>query len=224
LKRARGRRGGGTKARPDPLQQGDCDGLCGLYTVLNAIRLALHPAGGLSNAQEEALKFVLVQAAGARWNFSTLFAGGLSTAQLRALLRIGLTFTKEMTGSAIVFDDSSCRKLSRGRYALRTVLLQLTRCDNPVIIAGIEGKMSHWSLITRVTRHYIVFHDSDQTTRLALRHCRLGPRPKSGRNPRYWISVHGVLRLSSNLPVARCRPMGSAISSALWPKIEWEKA
>src|SRR4051794_28458055 len=108
------RRGGAQKKtprrkRPRPLQQGECDGLCGLYTVLNAISLVLHPAGGLTRAQEEALKFVLVQAAGARWNFSTMFAGGLSTAQLRALLRIGLRFTKEMTGATIVLDEDGCR-------------------------------------------------------------------------------------------------------------------
>jgi hypothetical protein len=179
-----------------PLEQGDCDGLCGLYTVINAIRLALHPAGGLSETQKQALKFVLVQAAHANWSFARMFAHGLSTPQLTRMMRIGVKFTREITGKSLRFNDARCLKLTHRRYGLKTVLAKLTRTTNTVVVAGIDGKMNHWSIITRLTAHHIVFHDSDRTHRLALRHCRLSrwPRPKA--KPRYWITLHGTVTLS----------------------------
>ena len=72
-----------------------------MYTVINAIRLALHPVGGLSEAQEQALQFVLIQSAQANWSFSRMFAHGISTAQLIRLMRIGMKLTREMTGLMI---------------------------------------------------------------------------------------------------------------------------
>jgi hypothetical protein len=63
-----------------------------------------------------------------------------------------------------------------------------------VVIAGIEGAISHWSIITAVTQHYVMFYDSDKNHRLALRNCTLG-RSHGRSQSQYRISLHGVVRL-----------------------------
>ena len=102
-----------------------------MYTVINAIRLALHPVGGLSEAQEQALQFVLIQSAQANWSFSRMFAHGVSTAQLIRLMRIGMKFTREMTGKSLRFSNTRCRELIYRRCGLKTALAKLTQTPNP---------------------------------------------------------------------------------------------
>ena len=76
-------------ARPlRPLIQGDLDGLCGLYSLLNAVQWALHscsrPARGrgslpklLSDAEQQALFDTLVTALGKRRPLATFVTGGI---------------------------------------------------------------------------------------------------------------------------------------------------
>ena len=67
------------RPRRSPLrarQQGDSDGLCGFYAVINGLRLAFKPHGGLSLEEERVIWRSIVRYADRNWRFASLFLGG----------------------------------------------------------------------------------------------------------------------------------------------------
>ena len=83
---------------PRPAMQGDLDGLCGVYSIVNAVQWALHSYSTdakvrrrlklLSYREQQALFDTLVTALGQRRPLATFVTGGVSSLELTRLLRI----------------------------------------------------------------------------------------------------------------------------------------
>ncbi len=71
-----------------PRSQGDGDGLCGPYAIINALRLSMLPHGGLTANQEEVIWTDLIQAADRRWKLKSLFLTALARANCTTLVGV----------------------------------------------------------------------------------------------------------------------------------------
>ena len=74
-------------AVPRPFEQGDLDGLCGVYSVVNAARLAAHPHRRLSAPECRALFAALLTELADEGRLRGFVAHGLGTRVLARLLR-----------------------------------------------------------------------------------------------------------------------------------------
>ena len=60
------------------------------------------------------------------------------------------------------------------------------------LLAGLQGsELSHWTVITGVSRSTLRVLDSDGFHYLKLDGCRLDLRPRPKGNPRYWVRIYG---------------------------------
>src|SRR5262245_42828520 len=118
-----------------PLMQGDLDGLCGLYSLLNAIRWALysHRIGSartrrlpklLSDAEQQAWFDAPVAALGKRRPLATFVIGGISAVELTRLLSISREWLSVHRKADLVFRRPFYRQRT---IATRRVLGRLAK-------------------------------------------------------------------------------------------------
>ena len=177
---------------PRPRQQGDIDGLCGFYAIINALRLAFQPFGGLSVQHEKLIWRSIVRAADRKWRFATVFLGGTHTYQFLDLARYAAKAAYRLTGKKVLLKPLLRRDVEACARSVDTVIAALKAKGHTSILAGLDSKeLSHWTVITGVSRSTLRVLDSDGFHYLKLEGCRLDQRPRPKGNPRYWVRVYG---------------------------------
>jgi hypothetical protein len=86
---------------PRPLRQGDLDGLCGAYAVVNAVRLAALPYRRLRHAACAALFGELVDELAEAGRLRAFVTGGVGTGTLARLLRRAAAWLEAEHGLAL---------------------------------------------------------------------------------------------------------------------------
>ena len=177
---------------PRPRQQGDIDGLCGFYAIINALRLAFQPIGGLAVQHERLIWRSIVRAADRKWRFASLFLGGTHTYQFLDLARYAAKSAYRLTGKKVVLKPLFRRDVEACARSLDAVVASLKAKGHASILAGLDSKeLSHWTVITGVSRSTLRVLDSDGFHYLRLDGCRLDQRPRPKGNPRYWVRIYG---------------------------------
>ncbi len=135
-----------------PRQQGDIDGLCGFYAVLNALRVAYEPIGGLSTQHERLIWAGLVRYADRKWRFAHLFLGGTHTYQFLDLARQCAKLAYKLTGDKVVLKPLLRSDFAACAASLDTAVDAMARKGCRSILAGLESKDTshldgdHWYL------------------------------------------------------------------------------
>lgn len=165
-----------------PLHQGKLDNLCGLYSILNAVRLACWPTVDLNHSRAR-----------------QLFAHGVKTlernGQLRAVLQHGMT---ERTWARLCHEvlsrlhDVSGIKLepafSLSKFKRRefdkalSIIDQHTSRSEPMLVR-LLGSYNHYTVITGVTASRLMLFDSFGYRWLSITSCELDGRWQSQRHP-----------------------------------------
>ena len=155
-----------------PYLQGQLDGLCGVYSIVNAVRV-LCPE--LSNDVFECLFDHLMQSlpkVGA--NASTAVAGGIGQRVFAALLKEALAEV------AAEYDISlTCRRLPK-KLRRSTKLgglfrkLECTLSPTRVALLGLNGRHCHWSCAMKASLHSIKLFDSSRMSVLRRSDCKIG--------------------------------------------------
>ena len=145
-----------------PYRQGDLDGLCGIYAIVNAMRM-LHPRLGRAGA--EALFAALVQTPplSRQRNGPTAICMGTSMRELRHLIDAARRHLRDCHGTAIHCECIG--KISRQRGRLHPVpwlWSALTRqlALGAVAIVGLGAKHNHWTVVIDVTSRTLWLADS----------------------------------------------------------------
>ena len=186
------RQGKRTPLHRRPRRQGDSDGLCGLYAVLNALRLVYEPHGGLSATHERLIWASLVRYADRKWRFTRLFLGGTQTHQFLDLARYGAKLAHRETGKKIVLKQLQRIEIPANAPALPSVVRVLLSKGCRSILAGLECKeFSHWTVIAGVTDATVQVLDSGGYHFLRLKGCQLDLNPRPKGSPRYWVRIYG---------------------------------
>jgi hypothetical protein len=171
-----------------PYQQGHLDGLCGIYSVLNAVRFALQTAelrrSGSSRARRlrheecELLFTTLVSAIGQRHRHARFVFDGLSPLQLGSLLRSADKWLRMYRGLAL----TSTRPLERGvrKTALLARISSHLCGPGSAAIVGAKAPWPHWTVATRVTKARVYLLDSEGDTSISIRRGRRRLRYHAG--------------------------------------------
>src|SRR5262249_1949827 len=93
-----------------PFRQGDFDGLCGLYAIVNAIRLAADPSTRISDTLAEQLFTYLIHNTSRRISLARAVTEGITTPELSWLLKKASRFLRRHRTIGLI-----CQRLSIGR-------------------------------------------------------------------------------------------------------------
>lgn len=168
---------------PTPFRQGDLDGLCGVYAVVNAVRLVLQTHGRIRRELYNDFYQQLVDEVDRLYGFGKVSQDGMSTREIGRLLRQASTVARSCLGY-----DLEIRRplLSRRRQSIKRAVDHLSlelKLPGTALLLGLEGKYSHWTVAHRITRTFILLHDSAGFKRLSIRDCRMAH--EAGSNDRF---------------------------------------
>jgi hypothetical protein len=158
-----------TKRRVHPLRQGSLDGLCGVYSVVNAVRL-LCPEVDLETAEHlfDQLTQKLLRTVG---NHTTAVTWGIGRLMLRSLIDEAVTYMLDE------FDiQLKARRLPKEirQGCSRDQLWQaLEEMVSPTCVAilGLAGQHSHWTVASHVSAVSIRLFDSGRLQALRRGRC-----------------------------------------------------
>jgi hypothetical protein len=180
-----------TKLRLQPYRQGALDGLCGVYSVVNAVRL-LCPEADNDTAEHlfDLLTQKLLRTAG---NHTTVITWGIGRMLLRSLIDEAITY---------MFNDFDIRLRARrlpkdlrdggSRDQLWQALSEVVS-PSCVAILGLAGKHAHWTVASTVTPLSIRLFDSGRLQALPRARCTVRKTIKRHQiTPRHVVLVERV--------------------------------
>lgn len=142
-----------------PLQQGDLDGLCGVYSIVNAVRWLIPK---LSNARAKKLFAQLMQGV-RRFDHApgAIAHAGIERQQLLGLLDIARRFMRHDADAGLVVGRVP--PVDRRSWSTATLwrVLDTRLSARCVAIIGITGRHDHWTLAIAVSASQIRLFDCD---------------------------------------------------------------
>jgi hypothetical protein len=136
---------GWRKTAPFALQQGNLDGLCGIYSIINAVR----------KISKRRLQEVITT--------------GLTRKEFTYLLKIALKWLKIELSITIKTMKYSRRKPLKLKNIWQGFEKHLS--ENTIIIIGFTGKHEHYSVITDITPKTLALFDSCKTQVIRKSQC-----------------------------------------------------
>lgn len=191
---------GGRRGALEPFLQGELDGLCGPYAIINGIRLALGPERQMPDAVWGDLFGGMLRAVAERHSRGDLCAAGLHTKQLMTALRWSVEIMERQYGVRFTYRRPFLRAGKPKLLAVVYSLRHLQRLQNKSIIAGFGGSLDHWTVIKRVSPYYISFFDSSGCRSVQLDRCRMSYEP------RLETATEHILYVSSVIVISAVRP------------------
>ena len=147
-----------------PFRQGELDGLCGIYAIINAVRWAAGPKV-ISTAIVEELFWVLTQHAIKEQGNLSICTDGILLPQLRQLMRVAFRYLKQeyahrftvavIKGPDVVFEPTE-----------RAPALEVL--PNEAIILNLKSSVWHWSVFQGVQPGKLKLFDSARWRTLSL--------------------------------------------------------
>jgi hypothetical protein len=181
--------------RLEPLKQADLVLLCGLFSVLNAVRLALYPRELDRRQLRTLFRVGIAHLASTRSLKSTLEAG-LDERRWYRLARGVLNDVTEQHGVNLRCEPilADCqRKDSEGAFA---TLERHLLAGNPILI-GLWGVHQHYSVLSGISAARLTLFDSTGLHWIRRDRCSF---MHSGQRLRHRISRHSVFAVVKNVP------------------------
>ena len=177
-----------------PLQQGELDGLCGLYAIINAIRLALYPDCKLTRPESAALFAAgITELRKARSLPSTILTGIHDPSWRRAGDAIVFEATRRF-GESFVIDRFRLTRSIPDRELLRLIRL-IIRAGNPVLLR-VQGTVDHWTVVCRFSKSRLMLFDSSGLRWLSVTSLAVAT---GRRTARYRVPLSGLAVLLRSL-------------------------
>jgi len=177
--------------RVAPHRQGDLDGLCGIYSVVNALNhlFAIRPAPGFSQHMFE----TVARAIPSKFYPDVLWDGMDVDLLTRIAKRAAATLKEE-----IDFDIKVATPFSRRRFKSRDDYLdavehELNKSFSVFIVfvdwPNRQGGGSHWTVLKKVCPDYLTLFDSSGQRKLALARLGLGDGPGTRLHPKHTVML-----------------------------------
>lgn len=174
-----------------PLRQGDLDGLCGIYSVVNGLNFlfSIRPAPGFSEHM-----FQTVARAIPKSFYPDVLWDGMDIDLLeRVARRAAGTIRRE-----IGFDIEVARPFARRRLTSRQQFLDeaadLMQARYSILILFVDwakkdGGGSHWTVLRHIAKDHLGLVDSGRQRRLPLARLGLGEGPGTRILPRFTLML-----------------------------------
>lgn len=141
-----------------PLAQGSLSRLCGFYSVMNGVQLALHPQR-LSGPQQQALYLHGVAHLARMRQLRPVLGSGMAEGVWLRLAVELVTHVNDSLGTSLavkpILYGSARRDRKRAVDAIRRAVL----CGSPVL-AGLGGALGHYTVISGFTEQRLLLFDS----------------------------------------------------------------
>lgn len=134
----------------NPYQQGSHDGMCGLYSIVNAMA-TLHSQGG--HDLFENLFNCLVKSIDPE-PFRNYFINGMNQKDLKKSVKAAVAFMNQQKCGTFSFNIENPSKRIDSYYNFLAKALNEVGCEKETkaAIIGMEGKFSHWTCIESATK------------------------------------------------------------------------
>ena len=186
-------------AVPEPLEQGDLDGLCGVYAVVNATRLVAHPHRRLRAADCYDLFAALLAELADAGRLRGFVTHGLGGRVMARLLRRSDRWLRKRHGLALeVSRPFAKRGQPEPDVCLRVLAEHLARPGT----AAIVGSDEHWTVVRGVTTKRLLLADSDGRRHFAV--AMMSEVAGTGSASRPWLP--GMLLLEASPSEAGRQP------------------
>lgn len=149
-----------------PLDQGDLDGFCGLYSIINAITL-LFPAAMSQAKRDQVFKVLAKAIAKHRWP-SPIWDGTTET-DVRAMLEAASLSLKK----SFRWEQPFRRQYFSHFEEFSRELGWRIKGDDAFAIVGISKPWEHWTCAHRLTPHEMIMTDSCHVKQIPLAKCGL---------------------------------------------------
>jgi hypothetical protein len=160
---------------PTPLQQGDLDGLCGAYALVNAVTHLLH-IKGFQRDDANRLFQRLCRTLHRRQRMPQAVWRGTHIDDIDGMLRTVRRFVRENFAATLVvsrpFDHGVPRKKDRFFRVLSKSFNSIG--ERRVAVIGLDRPGFHWTIATEVTARSFRLYDSGRSKRLRYGNCTLG--------------------------------------------------
>jgi hypothetical protein len=177
------RRSGGDAARSrlKPFRQGELDGLCGIYAIVNAMRLAASGAD-LNNKAWRRLFAALMAEADDVVGAAAMASYGLDTRPLGKLLKFAAKNLSIEHGLEIAVSRVAKKQDRVDKPQLLQLLTSISQEPRSAALIAVTGRMNHWTVLKSVARTSLELFDSDGYARVKLTNFVLPKEPpKTGR-------------------------------------------
>ena len=132
------------------LEQGHLDGLCGLYAIINAVRVAVYPELTLSNRASKRLferGLILLER---KKKVRHTIVNGIDHALWLVMCHAVVAEAEKLTGYRLVVRHLFNHERSWHTRDVIRGIVSSVRQNQPVIIC-LEGRLDHWSVVTQCT-------------------------------------------------------------------------
>jgi hypothetical protein len=155
-----------------PLDQGDLDGFCGMYSIINALTL-LFPSHMNGDARASLFEILLKAIPQHKWPFPII--NGTTQEDVRHMLHGARNYLSSPKNSATRFDWEQpfrYQKLSRFDEFHRELQWRIAG-DDAFGIVGMSKPWEHWTCAHRLTEHEMIMTDSCHVKQIPLVKCGL---------------------------------------------------
>jgi len=152
-------------SQQQPYHQGDLDGLCGVYAIINAVDLLCGP---FTADQAQHLFKLILRYLNTQVPLTERFSDGLTLHEVAGIINkvvcryYPIQRSKPFHGKAYI---------SLGGY-WSTLQVALIR-PRTVVFIGIAGHHNHWTIIQRMTDKSLILNDSGGMRYIQRRHCSM---------------------------------------------------
>ncbi|MEJ7925738.1 hypothetical protein WG908_03085 [Sphingobium sp. AN641] len=149
------------EAREDmePLRQGELDGLCGLYAILNTVRLLAYPDRHLHPIQTRKLFKRGIEVLADRQELKIALAEGMQSGMWEMLCQALSFEIHSITGFRLRRRSVFASKIGVTPSGIAKAIRYHLDHGRPVL-AVLGGKYNHWTVIAGYSRHRLHLFDS----------------------------------------------------------------
>ena len=195
-----------TKSKPEsidfqlkPYRQGTFDGFCGVYSVINAIKLISKNGDGFGEEFCELLFNALIRHATLKIGARRLIRSGTPHRLMRSFLRGSCDYVSRNRRLKPCINRPLLRE---GRLSIARVIDIMRRefiAQRCAFIVEIGGVHSHWTVIRGISNAQVQLFDSDGLKVLNISELRMSyekPDPRA----KHWLVAGSVFMMT------RCKP------------------
>ncbi len=152
-----------------PCRQGDLDGLCGVYAVINALRVVCPEL--THKVTTQLFKRLVKCLRGRAREPLNVIVEGMGYRMLRHLLTVAINFVNRRLGTSV--KARQLPKAVRAPKSIQRVWQGLTNVLSPqcTAIIGIHGRVWHWTVAHRISPDHLFLFDSDNMKRVSRAKC-----------------------------------------------------
>lgn len=164
---------GKRRSRLKPMRQGALDALCGIYSIVNAVRLIAFELNAASAG--ELFDRLFQSLLGAVGSESSAVTGGIGRPMLAKLVREAAIYMLEEFDVRLKVQRLPKALRQGGSRDQLWQMLKERVGPSCVAIVGLEGKHSHWTVVAEVSSRQCLLFDSGNLRALRKAECAVKP-------------------------------------------------